>query len=425
MSSERLRQIALGAMLLVPLGLLHAWVGAEIGIGIVNILFVVAMIRQKDLSWARRPWFVLGVIWWLWLMLCSVPVPAYGAGIAGWRMGFAQAAVVIRLLLFAAALEHWLLTTPRARRALWGMLALSCVWIGVESWQQYLTGRNWLGYPRWSDGALTGPFWKPRAGQLYSHLLFTAMLPPLLVMFAGPGRAWRGAGFALAALAVVTQVLIGQRMGTSLTGLGLVTAALFIPQLRRVAFGVFVIAALVLVATPLISPPTHAKLVGETARNFHHFWLSPYGELFTRGTVMGLQSPWHGWGYNGFREICPQPRFDPGLPVLGIAPTTLALGACNLHPQNYYVQAFTDAGWPGLVLFVALILAWTKALGAGLLKNPEPLRVGLFIGVLTFTWPLASTDEFPTLYMLGWMFLLLGLGLACARRPLNSPLSDA
>lgn len=421
MQSDRLRNIALVTALLVPLGLLHAWVLAELCMAATDLLFLSAMFRTRNTAWARKPWFVVAMLWWVWLVICSTPL---FFTTAGWAMAFAQAVVAIRLILFTAALQSWILTTRGARRAAWMILALSCLWIGIECWQQYLTGRNIFGDPRWGDGALTGPFWKPRAGQLYAHLLFIAMLPPALALFAKPGRVPRAGAAALAVLAVVTSVLIGQRMGLSLTVLGLVISAILIPYLRRPAAVAIVIGAVVLVLTPMISPPTHAKLIGETSRNLSHFAQSPYGEIFTRATVMGLQSPWHGWGFNGYRGLCTWPQFNLGIPALGIAPTSLALFACGEHPQNYYIQAFSDAGYPGLFLFTAMVLTWLRAFGWGLLKHPDPLRVGLFIGLLTFAWPFASTDEFPMMYMLGWFFFILGLGLSYAHIPANHLQSD-
>ncbi|HVE21358.1 MAG TPA: O-antigen ligase family protein [Acidocella sp.] len=410
-----LRKIALVAAFLVPFGLLHAFPLAEIGIFIVDVLFLATMARRRELGWARQPWFVLGLAWWAWLLLCSTPFTPFGS--AGWVMGFVQALVILRLLVFAVALQTWLLVTPRAQKAAWLALVLSCLWVGVESWQQFLTGSNIFGDHRWADGSLTGPFWKPRAGALYMHLLFPAMLPVVVALLSRAGTLWRSAGALLALIGVVTSVLIGQRMGVALTGLGVVVTALFIRQLRFIAVAIVAVAAIVIVATPVISPPTYAKLVHETSRNLSHFSQSPYGELYTRATVMGLQSPWHGWGYNGFRELCPAPRFDAGLPALGIAPTQRALGACNLHPHNYYVQAFVDAGVPGLILFVLMALSWMVVLGRNLFRAPEPLRVGLFVSALTFTWPLGSTDEFPALYMVGWLFFILGLGFSLRPRP--------
>ncbi|WP_297494571.1 O-antigen ligase [Acidocella sp.] len=424
MQSEKLRKLALLCVMLVPLGLLHAWVLAEICIGIVDVLFLAQAGARRDFAWARQPWFILASLWWVWLVVCSTPLPLPDFAADGWP-GFIQAFLIIRLILFAAALQSWLLTTPGARRAAWSVLALSAAWIAVESWQQYLTGHNIFGWPRWGDGSLTGPFQKPRAGDIYAHLMFIAVLPPAMALLARPGWPPRLAGMALAVLATITAVLIGQRMGVAFAGLGLAVAAVFLPRLRLPLGVALALAIAVLIATPLISPATHGKLVGETQRNFHHFSQSPYGEIFTRATVMGLQSPLHGWGYRGYRAACMQPRFNQGLPALGIPPTQTALSACNLHPQNFYIQAFSDAGFPGLALFVALMLYWTWLAARGLWRNPDPVRVGLLIGIINYTWPIASTDEFPALYMLGWFFFFIGLSLACAGVAPNPPFVEA
>lgn len=407
------RQVACVAVLLMPLGLLHAFVLAEIAMAVTDLLFLHESWKTRNFTWARQPWFVAAFIWWLWLMICSTPLTGFTT--AGWRMSFLEALVIIRFLVLAAALQNWVLTTRRMRNAMWLALAGSCLWIGVEAWQQYLTGHDIFGFARWPDGSLTGPFYKPRAGAPYAHLLFTAILPLAVLLMADRRKALRWGGTAFYILAIVTTALIGQRMATALTGLGVVVAALLIREVRKPAAFAIAATAIFILATPLLSPRTHSKLVVETEHNLGRFSHSPYGELYTRGTVMALQSPWHGWGFNGFRAFCPEPRFDGGLPALGIGPTSLKDGACNLHPHNFYIQAFLEGGIPGLVLFCIMNLTWLVTLLRGLFRRPLPVRVGLFIGVLTFAWPIASTDDFAALYMTGWLFLMLGLGLSLPR----------
>lgn len=423
MSDKNLRLIALFTTLLVPFGLLHAFVLAEICIAITDLTFLYRCAKNHNWAWLRRGWVRIALVWWVWLVICSTPIPALGLGSAGWKMGFVQAVLVIRLLLFTAALQDWVLTTAKSRQLAVWLLTLSALWIGLESWQQYLTGHNIFGNPRWSDGSLTGPFWKPRAGVLYAHILYPAILPAVAALLSSRRWVVYAGGLALAMLGLVTSVLIGQRMGVALTGLGAAVSALFLPRLRLPVIIGVVAAVAFLLATPILSPPTHAKLVGETHKNMSHFWLSPYGQLYIRGTQMGLQSPVHGWGYNGFRKHCPEPRFDAGIPSVGLPATKLDLGACNLHPQNFYVQSFADAGIPGFILFTLLFIWWFKDSLAGLWRSRNPLGIGMFIAILTYLWPLASTDEFPALYMVGWLFFLVGLGYALKPQATPAPLS--
>lgn len=398
--------------MIVPLGLLHAFVLAEACVAVTGLAFLAHCAKTHDWKWLKRGWVRIALVWWVWLVICSIPIPLLGLGSAGWKMGFVQAVVAVRLIIFTAALQDWVLTTAKSRQVAVGMLVLSASWIGLEAWQQYLTGHNIFGDPRWSDGSLTGPFFKPRAGQLYAHILYPAILPTVAVLLASSRRAAYVGGLLLAMLGLVTSVLIGQRMGVCLTGMGAAVAAFFLPRLRVPVIVGVIAAAVFLLAAPILSPPTYHKLVGETHTNMSHFWLSPYGQLYIRATQMGLQSPVHGWGYNGFREHCPEPRFAAGIPALSLPATSVDLGACNLHPQNYYTQAFVDGGVPGFVFFTLLCLCWFKDMIAGLWRGRDPLRIALFIAALTFLWPLASTDEFPAFYMVGWFFFLLGLGYA-------------
>ncbi|MCU4161565.1 O-antigen ligase family protein [Acidiphilium sp. AL] len=415
-----LKNLALAAALIVPLCLLYARAGAEFAIGIVDILFFAESVRRRDWAWARAPWFVIGLIWWAAELICSAPIPALGLGAAGWK-SFSQALVLIRLLVFAVALGTWVLDTAPARARFWAVIAACEAWIFLQSWQQEILGVNIFGAHRWPDGALTGPFWAPRAGPPYAHLLFLALLPVIAALLTRRSTAARLGAAVLGVLGFATALIIGQRMPFLLAGLGLAVAALMFRPIRLPAIALGVLALLAIPALRVVSKPSFDKLVVETSHQVGNFAKSPYGELYTRAAVMIGRSPWHGYGFNGFLYFCKQPRFDGGLPALGIGPTSLKRGACNIHPHNFYLQAGVDAGIGGMALFAALNIAWLLALGRGLTRRAEPMRLGAFIGVLTYAWPLASTDNFAVLPMAGWLFVMLGLGLALVKSSLSEP----
>ena len=90
---------------------------------------------------------------------------------------------MIRLPLFAKALEEWMLTGPKRQMSIQFSIAIAGVWIVSQCWEQYLTGSNLMGYPRWLDGALTGPFHGPRAGPALMLTFFPGLLLVPVLLF--------------------------------------------------------------------------------------------------------------------------------------------------------------------------------------------------------------------------------------------------
>ena len=399
-------RLALAACLLLPLALLHARAGAEILIAVIDVLFLAQTALTRDTAWLGHDFTMAAAAWWAWLAVCS----ALGTG--GALLGL----LAVRLPLLAIALGHWVLAGggPRSlarRHAMWALLAAAFCWVGLEAWQQYLTGSNLFGAPRWGDGALTGPFTKPRAGPAFILLFFPALIPAVATLARRPGTASRLGGVALAMAASLTMVLIGQRMPTALMLLGLAAAALLIPGLRVAALCGALAGGALLAALPWVSPAGAAKLIAQTTDQLRHFTQSDYGLIFTRAITLAELHPWLGLGFDGFRRGCGDAHAMHGIAWLGIPTANLngGLGACNIHPHNYYLEALDDAGLPGLALFVAMVGTAMVRLARGVLA---PLRAGLLVGALVALWPVASTSAFTSMPNGGWVFVVLGFGFA-------------
>src|SRR4051794_4206397 len=171
-----LERVGAASVLLTVPFLLHAHGLAEATIAIAGLCFLAHAAMQGAWQWVRTPWFVIGLLWWAWLTLCSAPLSTVGIGEGGGR-SFAQALMVIRFLVFAAAMEHLLLRDAAARRWLFGLVAASAAYIAAQCLFQAAFGRNLYGWPRSGDGELTGPFGGPRAGPPLARILLPALLP--------------------------------------------------------------------------------------------------------------------------------------------------------------------------------------------------------------------------------------------------------
>jgi O-antigen ligase len=408
-----LDRIAVVAALLIPLLLLHAHGIAEAAIGVIDLCFLTRSALLRDWAWLRTRWLLVGLVWWGWLVFCSLPVPRLGLGEGGIG-SLVQALVTVRFLLFVAALEHRVLRDLAVRRWLFGLMAAAVIYIEAQSLFQWLFGRNLYGAKAaWGD-VLTGPFAKPRAAAPLSRILLPVLLPVLARLSGRPGVTPKVAAVALLLVALAILILIGQTVPVLLAVGGLAVAGLLLPHLR-VAVLVTVLGVVVLIPSlVVISPLTYWRLVTRAEETTAHFATTQYGELYARALEIGLRNPVTGLGYDGFRTGCPQPSY--------FRPTfdhTLADGGgvkiCWDHPHNYYLQALADGGFVGLALFCALAVAWLLPLAQGLWRTPQPLRVALFATILAQLWPVQSTTAFTSMPVGGWFFLLLGWAMAEAR----------
>jgi hypothetical protein len=397
-----LERIALGATLLVPVFLMHGHGIADGMMAAVDLCFVAASARARDWRWVRTPWFLLALAWWAWVLFCSL---LRGGNVV-------QSALQLRFFVFIAALEHYALRTGPARRWMFGAVAACAAWIVANCLFQLAVGTSPFGAPRGPAGELTGPFRKARAGPPLARIMLPVLIPPAALLLErrrlGPTL---GAG-ALLLGGLVAMVLISQRMPLALVVLGLAVCALLLRRLRPVVLVAVAAAAVLVAASAVVAPTSYQRLVVRFSQQMGDFPASHYGHLYARAYEIGRQNPWTGLGFDGFRHGCDEPRYFRPTPD---AADGGGADICTQHPHNFYAEAFDNGGFPGLALFCALALAWLAPLASGLWRDPVPLRVGLFAGVLIQLWPIASTSGFSALPMGGWLFLLLGWGMAEAR----------
>ena len=387
-----LDRLAVACVLLCPVFLLHGRLVADVLIIITGVSFVLRSGVAGEWRWLRTGWAPFGLAWWLWLVACSL------------QGGLGEALASVRFLLFVAAMEHWVMRLPWRRLWLSRLAALAAAYIAFQVVLQLGTGRDIQGYGRWGDGELTGPFEHPRAGAPLALLLFPGVLPAM-------ARLRPAAGLLLLVVSVLVMVLIGQRMPLLLTVLGLFVTALLLPRLRPGVLVAGLAAGMLLSVSAIVVPPTFHRLVDKFSSQMLHFPDSPYGLIAGRAVAMIRAHPAFGLGFDGFRRHCADAAYFVGWH----GGSGGGANVCVQHPHNHYLQASVEAGLPGLVLFVLLVLAWLRPLARGLWRDPAPLRVGLFVAALLAEWPIASASDFVAMPLSGWFFLLLGLGLAEAR----------
>lgn len=408
----RLRaRLGLGLALLLPIALLMGRAYGEAMATALAVFFLIDRAMLRDWDWLRAPWTAAAFALWLWVLLCTL--------VTGTAPAIVQAVVLVRFFLLLAALDTWALDAgARAERRgrVWlQWVVLGCaLWLLGEVWHQYLSGANLSGVPRAGDGALTGPFTRPRAGPVYLELFFPAFLPVLLYLTGRPGWGRWLTALLILAVTTATMVLIGQRMPAMLLLLGLCATGLLFRRFRLPVLVALLAAGVLLALTPIISPPTFAKLVVKFSDQMEHFFATPYGMLFGRAVTMIQAHPWLGLGWDGFKDHCMDPAYLTGVSWLPVSNPASPDG-CSVHPHNYWTQIATTCGLPGLALFGLLVGLWLWRMAGGTAFRRNGRRGALLVFLIVSMWPIASATSLFTFPNAGWTFLMIGWGLAEAR----------
>ncbi|CEF53368.1 O-antigen ligase family protein [Acetobacter ghanensis] len=377
-------------------------------VAFIAILFLFHTVFRKKYAELLHGWFPYAMALWGLMVLSSVLDHSLHAVL--------ESLAILRYFVFAKALEAWLLDNKKDRQILGFSVTLAALWVLVECWQQYIWGTNIWGFPRWVDGALTGPFFDPRAGPALMITMFPGLMIYPLYMVQNKSIAQRVAGFGILSFLLLTMVIIGQRMPALLVFFGLFVCAILLKTTRVPVLLSTLAGSVGLALLPVISPPAYNKLVLHFFAQIRDFPHSPYGQIFMRALNMLYAHPLLGLGFDGFRRHCADTAYLYTIPQFAhlVAGQDPAVG-CNIHPHNIYLEVATTVGLVGLCVFVCLVVVWMKRLLRSALTNTSLMPSMLFITLCMVFWPLASTSSLFTERTAGWVFLLLGWGLSIAK----------
>ncbi|MEE8274324.1 MAG: hypothetical protein V3R88_06600, partial [Alphaproteobacteria bacterium] len=213
----------------------------DITLSIVAAMFLARSALVGDWAWLRTPWMVVALCLWVYLVLTAFTADNVEAALG-------RALPWFRFLVFAAALQFWILSDPVWQRRLVIVTGVVLVFVALDTFYQFVFATDVFGISKYNESRLTGPIGdKPgKVGTYLMRLMFPALIP--LVFWAASKR--RNVLPKLAAIAAiclgVTAVQIsGERMAFLLALFGLVLAGLLIPGVKRLFLAVFLVAGIV------------------------------------------------------------------------------------------------------------------------------------------------------------------------------------
>lgn len=386
----------------IPLFLVVGRAAADVALTLVALLFLAHSIITKDWAWAQIAWVRIALALWLWMLLIS----NFAFDVS---LSYSQAIPWIRFILFAIALEVWVLNATWIRRLVISAAVMVAL-VAVDAWWQYFTGVDFLGHQRPSEPRLTGPFNDQRVGIYLTKLLF-----PALLGFAGWWAWKRGAFGSKLLLAGITLMVIGaifvsgERMAFLLVVFGLfLTVVLQKDALRAAVAGMFIVSVVGTGVLALADRTMMTRQFTSVTQTVATFYDSDYGQLWRSALQLGSERLFTGVGMKNFRVACSNEE-------VGLPPEVEE--RCSTHPHNFYMEWFAESGLPGLMLFVLMLVAlatrlWQAWRVAG---QGRAWMAGPVIAVIIQLWPIATTASFFSNWSGALVWLAVGWALAAAK----------
>lgn len=413
MESKVEKNLLLAARILttgIPLFLVTGRAAVDIALSLVALLFLVRSFISKDWAWVRAGWFHIGLALWVWTLLISAAAFDVAAS-------YGQAATWIRFLLFAAALGTWVLDETWIRRLIAAGMAM-LLFVALDAWLQYFTGTDIFGHQRVED-RLTGPFNDLRVGIYITKLFFPVALGFALWQVRARGKGWPVWLTAGAAIVMIGAVFVsGERMALILMMFGLVLAAVLQKGVLRAAIGG--VLALALIGIGVVAAVDKQMMqrqfmsTAEAVTNFSH---THYGVLWRNAIQLGSERPLTGVGMKNFRVVCGDSKIALPAEATKIVPPSEQDLRCGTHPHNTYLEWFSEAGIPGLILFIMMIVTLGQRFWSAwkVIGDNRAWMAGPVIAVILQLWPIAATGSFFSNWNGALLWLAAGWALAAAR----------
>ncbi|MEO0347957.1 MAG: O-antigen ligase family protein [Pseudomonadota bacterium] len=377
-------------------------VALEIFAGTSVLIFVTYLAQERNTK-LLMPNSLVKFTWFFWLSVIFMTL----VNVDGRLL---SAIVWGRYILLMLAIS-WVYTNNKAYlQQLWSVVLLIAVFLLVDSWWQYVWGLDILGkpilYAGVSDSArLTGPFTYPRVGSAlaifavlaWSYLVNTTWLKNKITKARQHKILLT---IVLSAIIVVVTIFISNERRAFMAILATAGFIILAWPGRKLLFmssGCLMLALILLLGWQF-APGNFYRQVTKFNDYYQNFWHTEYGEVWYGAINLGQERPLSGVGIKNFSNYNPYFEASDGMRAAH-------------HAHNYYLQFFSEQGYPGLVLFSLWVLSVLVFLNRNWHRLDFTLKCAAIIVVVQLI-PIAPNPSFYTAWGAVPLWLLLGLLMA-------------
>lgn len=373
-----------------PFAALLGSAGSDIWLSIGAIFLLISSTFSKQWQWARQPWFVAAVLFWLWLVITAL--------VSSWPINALNDALPwIRFPVFAMVCIETLKDDEEILEKLIWAMAIGLTIVAVLMLLERIETPH--------ASKLFGP-WKQnqKAGWYVIGMGLPVCLWLINKALNGTIPFWLAIIFL--AVLVGTSFNSGEIYMTLVLFLGLGSFTLLSRLGMRYIATIGAVSVILFYCIATAFPITIEAFVFNLQNNLPWDPSSSYHKPWMEGIGIAKSNPIVGIGAKNFELYCHSTS------MLQVTKNP----ECNGHPHQLYIQTAAETGLFGLVLFIGMaLLLFKTVLGSeNLLKLSIPTAIGLAL-LITIFWPISSYSEAFGQHRNFFTWFSIGLAVALAK----------
>jgi O-antigen ligase len=367
---------------------------SDLSISIIALFFLIHCILKKNFKYFNNFLFRILFIFYLWILICSI----FSENVV---FSLSTSVFYIRFLIFSVAVFFFLESDPKLSRKLFFSFSFFFFILIFDSFFQYFTNYNILGWQVYDDGRISSFFGKELIlGSYFSRLLpFFLGLYFINIKFIKKNRILNFICLIIILSAVFCIFISAERASVLFFFISFFSLFILLSKNRLIIFIAINVMLLSFLISYIYKNKNYLRLVNHTVSqfesravekkfNFFNYIPITHRDLYKTAFNMFDNNKLFGIGPKGFRIECKKSEYKSG---------SLS---CNTHPHNTYLQLLAETGLVGflIILFIFLTVIYNfikhlflKFKNKILLSDPQLCFLSMIFITL---WPLVPSGNF-------------------------------
>jgi O-antigen ligase len=366
----------------------------DLSISIIALFFLIYCIHKKNFEYFNNFLFRILFVFYLWILICSL----FSENVI---FSLSTSVFYIRFLIFSVAVYFFLEKDAELPKKLFFSLFFFFLILIFDSFFQYFTNYNILGWQVYKDGRISSFFGEELIlGSYFSRLLpFFLGLYLMNINFLKKNIILNYISLIIILSAVFCIFISAERASVLFFFISFFSLFFLLLKNRLIIFTAIIVMMLSFLISYIYKNKTYLRLVNHTVSqlesrvvekkfNFFNYIPITHRDLYKTAFNMFDNNKFFGIGPKTFRIECKKSEYKSG---------SLS---CNTHPHNTYLQLLAETGLVGffIILFIFLTLIYNfikhiflKLKNKILFSDPQLCFLSMIFITL---WPLVPSGNF-------------------------------